>query len=44
MLTVVRKEEARKMYEWVQAIAAPHSTKGKMVKKMIEYYKGIMEE
>lgn len=43
MLTVARKEEARKFSELMQIVAAPHSKKGSGIKKMLEYYKGIME-
>lgn len=43
MLKVARKEEARKMYELMQVVAAPHSRKGSGIKKVLEYYKGIME-
>lgn len=44
MLKIARKEEARKMYELVQIVAAPHSKKGSGIKKVLEYYKEIMEE
>jgi len=44
MLTVALKEEARKMHDLTIIVAAPYSKKGQQVKKMLEYYKNIMED
>lgn len=43
MLTVAEKEYARKMYNLMQMIAAPHTKKGVGIRSMLEYYKRIME-
>lgn len=44
MLKAARKEDARRMFEITQIVAAPHSKKGELIKKMLEYYKDIMED
>ncbi len=44
MLNTARREDARFMYELTQIVASPHTKKGSGVKKVLEYYKGIMED
>ena len=43
MLDVAQKERAIFMYELTQIVAAPNTKKGSGVKKMLEYYKGIIK-
>lgn len=43
MLKVARKEEAMRMYNLTQLIAAPHTKKGVGVKTMLKYFKEIIE-
>lgn len=43
MLRMARKERARQMYELTQIMAAPHTDKGKGVKKMLNYFQKQME-
>lgn len=43
MLRVARREEARRMFELMQVVAAPKTKKGSGVKKVLEYYQDIME-
>ncbi len=44
MLRIAKNEYARKMIDLVQAVSAPHSKKGKGVRKMLEYFKSIIED
>lgn len=39
LISTARKIEARKMYSLTQIVAAPHTNKGRGVKKLTEFYK-----
>jgi len=43
MLRVAEKENARKMYQLMQIVSAPQTKKGTGVKKMLDYFKDIIE-
>lgn len=43
LLTVAMKERARFLFDLTQAIAAPHTTKGKGVKSVGDYFRSIIE-
>lgn len=44
LLRIARKEEARKMFELMQIVAAPNTKKGHGIKKVLDYYREIMED
>ncbi len=44
MLSIAIKEEAQRMYNLTQIVAAPRSKKGLGVKKLLKHFKKIMEE
>lgn len=44
MLRVVEKEQAKKNFELIQIVASPHTKNGRGVEKLLEYYKGIIED
>ena len=44
MLIIARKEYAHKMIDLTNIAAAPHSAKGKGVKKMVEFFSRIIED
>lgn len=41
LIGTAQKLEAIKMYNLTQAASAPHTNKGKGVKKLLDYYKKI---
>ena len=43
MLRIAEKENARRMYQLMQIISAPQTRKGAGVKKMLDYFKDIIE-
>ena len=43
MLGVARKKEAEKYLNLINIVAAPHSKKGKDVKKLVDIYKNIID-
>lgn len=43
MLRIAEKENARKMYQLTQIVSAPQTKKGTGVKKMLDYFKNIIE-
>jgi len=43
MLRIAQKEEARRMYQLMQIISAPQTRKGAGVKKMLDYFREIIE-
>lgn len=42
LIAELEKEKAREHYELVQISTAPHTDKGKGVKALLKYYKGII--
>ncbi len=43
LLKVARKQEAKKMYELLQIVSAPHTKKGQGVKQLEKYFKGLID-
>lgn len=43
LLKAAGKEDARKMYELMQIVVAPHTKKGNGVAKVLESYKNIID-
>ena len=42
LLDTVKKLEASRQYNLTQIVAAPHSKKGANVKKLLEYFEGLV--
>lgn len=42
MLRVAQVEQAKKMYELVQIVAAPHTKKGAAINKLLAHYKKLI--
>ena len=44
LLSIARREEAKKNYNLVQIVASPHSKKGENVKKLLEHFEKMAKE